>query len=152
VADADPHDLIRFVQAQQGVFETARAELLRGRKASHWMWFVFPQIAGLGHSAMARRYAVASLAEARTYLAHALLGPRLRGLTAIVTALPDGDARTIFGEVDAMKFRSSLTLFDAVEPDGVFAGALDRFFGGQRDGATLERLQGPQGRCPFRPR
>jgi uncharacterized protein (DUF1810 family) len=140
VADTDPHDLTRFVEAQQGVFETARAELLRGRKASHWMWFVFPQIAGLGQSAMAKRYAIVSLAEARAYLAHPLLGGRLRELTAIVAALPQSDARTIFGDIDAMKFRSSMTLFDAAEPDSLFADALTKFFAGQRDPATLKRI------------
>ena len=140
MTEADPYDLNRFVQAQQDVFEAARAELLRGRKASHWMWFVFPQIAGLGHSPMARRYAIGSLGEARAYHAHPILGPRLRELTSIVTALPDSDARTIFGDVDAMKFRSSMTLFDAAEPAAVFASALQRFFGGQRDPATLDQL------------
>ncbi|HSZ52791.1 MAG TPA: DUF1810 domain-containing protein [Caulobacteraceae bacterium] len=136
----DPHDLNRFVEAQQGFFEAARAELRGGRKASHWMWFVFPQIAGLGHSPMARRYAIASLAEARAYLAHPVLAPRLRELAEIVVMLPDTDARAIFGDIDAIKFRSSMTLFDAVEPDGVFARALDRFFEGGRDPATLERI------------
>jgi uncharacterized protein (DUF1810 family) len=140
VTEADPHDLNRFVQAQQEVFEAARAELLSGRKASHWMWFVFPQVAGLGHSPMARRYAIGSLGEARAYLAHPILGPRLRELTSIVTALPDSDGRAIFGDVDAMKFRSSMTLFDAAEPGAVFASALQRFFAGQRDPATLDRL------------
>ena len=136
----DPHDLSRFVDAQNGVFETARAELRSGRKASHWMWFVFPQIAGLGHSPMARRYAIASFAEARAYLAHPVVGRRLRELTEIVIALPPTDARTIFGDIDAVKFRSSMTLFDAVEPDGVFNRALERFFEGGRDPATLERI------------
>jgi uncharacterized protein (DUF1810 family) len=140
VSGPDPHDLNRFVEAQQGFFEAARAELRGGRKASHWMWFVFPQIAGLGHSPMARRYAIASLAEARAYLAHPVLAPRLRELAEIVVMLPDTDARAIFGDIDAIKFRSSMTLFDAVEPDGVFARALDRFFEGGRDPATLERI------------
>ncbi|HEY1929843.1 MAG TPA: DUF1810 domain-containing protein [Caulobacteraceae bacterium] len=136
----DPHDLNRFVDAQTGVFDAARAELRSGRKASHWMWFVFPQIAGLGQSPMARRYAITSLAEARAYLAHPVLGQRLRDLTEIVVMLPDTDARTIFGDIDAVKFRSSMTLFDAVESGGVFAQALGRFFGGGRDPATLERI------------
>ena len=140
MSGSDPHDLIRFVDAQNGVFEAARAELRNGRKASHWMWFVFPQIAGLGHSPMARRYAIASLAEARAYLAHPVLGRRLRELTEIVIAQPQRDAHTIFGDIDAVKFCSSMTLFNAAEPEGVFAQALDRFFAGQRDPATLERV------------
>jgi uncharacterized protein (DUF1810 family) len=140
VTAADPHDLNRFVEAQDGVFEAARAELRRGRKTSHWMWFVFPQVAGLGRSPMAQRYAIVSLAEARAYLAHPVLGERLRELTGILTALRQTDARAIFGDIDAVKLRSSLTLFDAVEPDGVFAQALDRFFAGHRDPATLERI------------
>jgi uncharacterized protein (DUF1810 family) len=140
VPSADPHDLTRFVDAQQGSFEGARAELRRGRKTSHWMWFIFPQIAGLGHSAMAQRYAIGSLAEAQTYLAHPVLGPRLRELTEILIALRQTDARAVFGDIDAVKFRSSMTLFDAVEPEGVFARALERFFAGQRDPATLERI------------
>ena len=140
VPGPDPHDLSRFVEAQDGVFETVRAELRRGRKASHWMWFVFPQVAGLGHSPMAQRYAIASLAQARAYLAHPVLGPRLRELTEVLIALPQTDARAIFGDIDAIKFRSSMTLFDALEPDGVFAQALARLFDGQRDPATLQRI------------
>jgi uncharacterized protein (DUF1810 family) len=136
----DSFDLGRFLDAQVGAIETARVELARGRKTSHWMWFIFPQVAGLGHSAMARRYAIGSLAEAAAYLAHPVLGPRLRALTALVAALPETDPRRIFGEVDAMKFRSSMTLFDAVEPNTMFADALSKFFGGRPDQATLDRL------------
>ncbi|MBV8681630.1 MAG: DUF1810 domain-containing protein [Caulobacteraceae bacterium] len=140
MSGSDPHDLNRFLQAQNRAFEAARTELRNGRKTSHWMWFVFPQIAGLGHSSMARRYAIASLAEAKAYLAHPVLGPRLHELTGILAALTVTDARAIFGDVDAIKFRSSMTLFDAVEPGGVFAKALDHFFAGERDPATLERI------------
>src|SRR6201993_634326 len=119
----DPYDLQRFVAAQDagGTYRHALAELRRGRKTSHWMWFVFPQIAGLGHSAMAQRYAIGSLAEAQAYLAHPVLGPRLRERTEILIALRQTDAQAIFGDIDAVKFRSSMTLFDAVEPEGVFA-------------------------------
>jgi uncharacterized protein (DUF1810 family) len=138
---ADPFDLDRFTQAQADVIARARRELTAGRKTSHWMWFVFPQVAGLGSSEMARRYAIGSLEEARAYLAHAVLGPRLRDLTEVLLAGPDADARAIFGDVDALKFRSSLTLFDEAEPDGVFDKALARFFEGGRDGATLARLR-----------
>jgi len=136
----DPHDLQRFVDAQQGTYPAALAELSRGRKSSHWMWFVFPQIAGLGQSAMAQRYAIRSADEARAYLAHPLLGPRLVEATRAVTAAP-GTAEAIMGSIDAVKLRSSLTLFAEVADDPApFAAALDRFFGSQRDPETLRRL------------
>jgi uncharacterized protein (DUF1810 family) len=137
----DPHDLQRFVDAQQGVYATALAELTRGHKATHWMWFVFPQIAGLGHSAMAQRYAIASADEARAYLAHPLLGPRLVEATVAVTGAA-GTADTIMGGIDAVKLRSSLTLFAQVAGDPApFEAALDRFFGGERDPGTITRLE-----------
>jgi uncharacterized protein (DUF1810 family) len=136
----DHHDLQRFVDAQQGVYPTALAELTRGRKATHWMWFVFPQIAGLGHSAMAQRYAIDSGEEARAYLGHPVLGPRLLEATAAVTAAP-GSAEAIMGGIDAVKLRSSLTLFAAVADDPApFEAALDRLFGGERDPETMRRL------------
>ena len=139
----DPFDLQRFVEAQAGSIDAARRELSRGRKASHWMWFVFPQIAGLGHSAMAQRYAIGSLAEAVAYMAHPVLGPRLRELTAIVNATPDRSAHEIFGSPDDMKFHSSMTLFAETAPEQpAFREALQRFFGGRPDPATLERLAG----------
>ena len=139
----DPFDLQRFVEAQAGSIDAARRELSRGRKASHWMWFVFPQIAGLGHSAMAQRYAIGSLAEAVAYMAHPVLGPRLRELTAIVNATPDRSAHEIFGSPDDMKFHSSMTLFAEAAPEQpAFREALQRFFGGRPDPATLERLAG----------
>jgi uncharacterized protein (DUF1810 family) len=137
---ADPFDLHRFVRAQAGSFDAAREELRQGRKRSHWMWFVFPQVAGLGHSAMAQRYAIASLDEARAFLAHPLLSPRLRELTQILLDLPQSDPRTIFGEVDAIKLRSCLTLFDRARPGEIFERALVKFFGGEADPATLNRL------------
>ena len=134
-------DLDRFVAAQDGVYETALAELRRGRKASHWMWFVFPQIAGLGHSAMARAYAIASLGQARAYLAHPLLGARLAACVAALAALPaDATAEGVMGGIDAIKLRSSLTLFEAAGGGPAYAAALDRWFGGERDPETLARI------------
>ena len=142
--ETDPHSLRRFVDAQASTYARALDELRRGRKASHWMWFVFPQIAGLGNSDMARRYAIADADEARAYLAHPLLGARLVEATVVVThAAPGASAETIMGAVDALKLRSSLTLFAAVAPGGAaapFEAALTRFFGGERDLETLRRL------------
>ena len=133
-------NLDRFVRAQEGVYDHALAELRRGRKQSHWMWFVFPQIAGLGRSDTARFYAVTSLDEARAYLAHPLLGARLVEATEAVTAAP-GTADAILGPIDAIKLRSSMTLFEAAADDPApFRAALDRFFGGERDPETLRRL------------
>lgn len=135
------HDLDRFVAAQDGVFDIALAELCAGAKRSHWIWFVFPQIAGLGYSSMARHYAIGSADEARAYLAHPLLGDRLRTATRAVLGHADRKAAAIMGDVDAIKLRSSLTLFDAVAGQGEpFADALDAFFAGERDRATLDLL------------
>jgi uncharacterized protein (DUF1810 family) len=135
------YDLERFVAAQRDVYDTALLELRAGRKRSHWMWFIFPQIAGLGRSDMARRYAIASADEAAAYLAHPLLGARLRECAAAVLMHEDLDVDTIFGEPDNMKFHSSMTLFADVAPDeALFQDCLDRFFDGQMDEATLERL------------
>lgn len=134
----DPYDLERFVAAQAPVFERVRAELRNGRKTSHWMWFVFPQIAGLGTSAMSRRYAIGSLEEARAYLDHPVLGRRLRDCVALVLSHRDRSAHAIFGSPDDSKLRSSLTLFAAAAPEEAeFASALSHFFGGP-DEATLE--------------
>ena len=131
----------RFVAAQEGVYPQALAELKRGAKESHWMWFVFPQIAGLGFSTMAQLYAIGSLAEARAYLDHPRLGARLREATEAVLAHRDRTAEAIFGPIDAMKFRSSMTLFEAAaEEPAPFAAALDAFYGGERDPATLRLL------------
>ncbi len=132
--------LDRFIEAQAGMYETALAELNAGEKRSHWMWFIFPQIAGLGQSAMARRYAIGSLSEARDYFGHTVLGPRLRACTEAMLSHPDRPAEAILGGVDALKFRSSMTLFDAVEPGGLFRRALDAFYGGVRDERTLALL------------
>lgn len=133
--------LERFVEAQDGVFDAALSELSAGRKRSHWMWFVLPQIAGLGHSAMARRYAVADLNEAAAYAAHPVLGPRLRACVQAALAHEGRTAREIFGAPDDLKFRSCLTLFMRAAPDEpLFARALDAFYGGAPDEETLRRL------------
>ena len=136
-------DLDRFVAAQASIYEQALAELRAGQKRSHWMWFVFPQLAGLGRSATAHYYAIASADEARAYLAHPLLGPRLRDCAAAVLGHTDKSAEDIFGSIDAMKLKSSMTLFEAVADDPApFASVLDAFFGGARDRATLDLLRG----------
>ena len=137
----DPFDLDRFVTAQAPVIDRVRAELAAGRKQSHWMWFVFPQLAGLGSSAMARRYAIGSLEEARAYLAHPVLGPRLRDGVRHVLAIEGRDARGIFGTPDDLKFRSSLTLFAQAAPEEpLFPAALAKFYAGVPDAATLGEL------------
>lgn len=136
--DSRGSNLERFVSAQEDVYETALAELRRGRKVSHWMWFVFPQIAGLGTSATAQKYAIASLDEARAYLGHPLLGGRLIECTEAVLAHPERSAEEILGGVDAMKLRSSMTLFElAAEDPAPFTAVLETFYGGERDVATL---------------
>jgi uncharacterized protein (DUF1810 family) len=139
----DQYELARFVAAQDagGTYPRAVAELRAGRKTSHWMWFVFPQIAGLGHSPTAVRYAIGSLDEARAYLRHPLLGPRLAECARILTGLDAGTADQIFGGVDAMKLRSSMTLFLRASPgDELFGQVLERYFDGQPDPATDSRL------------
>ena len=145
MATDDPFDLERFVTAQEvgGTYQQALAELRAGRKTSHWMWFVFPQIAGLGRSPTALFYAIASAAEARAYLAHPLLGPRLRECTHAVLAQRGRSAEAIFGGVDAIKLKSSMTLFEAVAGDPAqFASVLEAFFDAERDPATLMLLDG----------
>jgi uncharacterized protein (DUF1810 family) len=142
----DPYDLGRFVTAQDagGTYDQARAELRRGRKTSHWMWFVFPQIAGLGQSPVSRRFAISSLDEAQAYLAHPVLGPRLIECAGIVAQTPGRTAEQIFGELDALKLHSSVTLFRRADPAApVFASVLDQFFGGLPDPVT-DRLLGEQ--------
>lgn len=138
----DPFHLRRFVEAQEQSFDRALREVRSGRKTSHWMWYVFPQLEGLGRSETARRYAIGSLEEARAFLAHPLLGPRLRDITRAAAGLPDRSARAVFGEPDDLKLRSSLTLFDRADPEGPFRTALDHFFAGERDPATLRLLDG----------
>jgi uncharacterized protein (DUF1810 family) len=139
----DPYNLQRFVAAQDagGTYARAVEELRRGRKTSHWMWFVFPQIAGLGHSQMSRVYAISSLDEASAYLQHPVLGPRLRECAAIVAGLAAGSAEDVFGWIDAQKLRSSMTLFLRADPeDSVFRRVLDNYFDGRPDPATDQRL------------
>jgi uncharacterized protein (DUF1810 family) len=140
----DPYRLERFVDAQDrgGTYDRAVAELRAGRKRSHWMWFVFPQIAGLGSSPMAQEFAIGSLAEARALLAHPVLGPRLAECSRILNTAAEGtSAAEIFGPVDAMKLRSSMTLFAAAAPRELpFNDLLTRFFDGEPDPATLQRL------------
>lgn len=136
----DPFWLQRFVDAQASVYPYVLDELRDGRKRSHWMWFVFPQVAGLGRSVMAERFAISGRDEARAYLDHAILGARLREYTEAVLAHSGRSAHAIFGSPDDMKFRSSMTLFSAVGGDAPFAAALDRFFAGEPDRATLRLL------------
>jgi uncharacterized protein (DUF1810 family) len=136
----DPFDLKRFVRAQDPVYRDIQGELTRGRKQSHWMWFVFPQVAGLGFSAMSQRYAITSRAEAQAYLAHPILGPRLIECTRLVLAVEGRTINAILGAPDDAKFRSSMTLFDAVSDEPVFDEALARYFSDKRDQATLDIL------------
>jgi uncharacterized protein (DUF1810 family) len=143
----DPYDLQRFVSAQEGSYAQALAELRAGRKRTHWIWYVLPQIEGLGTSAMSRRYAIGSLAEARAYLDHLILGPRLRECVAAVNAHDGLGAVEIFGSVDAAKFRSCCTLFAEVAgTETVFAEALNKYFAGKPDPATLAILAARHGR------
>jgi uncharacterized protein (DUF1810 family) len=139
---ADPFDLERFVSAQAPVFDAARGELKAGRKRSHWIWFVFPQLRGLGSSSMATFYGIGSLAEARAYLAHPVLGPRLALCTETVLAVQGKSLGAILGSIDEVKFRSSMTLFARASDEGgsVFRRALDRYCGGM-DQRTLELLE-----------
>ncbi len=137
----DPFNLQRFVDAQDKVIGDVRAELRAGRKTSHWIWFVFPQIEGLGGSPTSAFYAIASLAEAEAFLAHPVLGPRLRECAGLVNAVEGRTLKEIFGETDALKFRSSMTLFDLVATeDAVFGQALKKYCGGKGDPVTLTRL------------
>jgi uncharacterized protein (DUF1810 family) len=137
----DPYNLQRFVDAQSPVFERVISELRQGCKRGHWMWFIFPQISGLGHSATAVRFAISSRQEAEAYLDHPILGPRLRECTRLLTLVEGRTIQEILGYPDDLKFRSSLTLFACVTPDDrIFQDALDKFYGGEYDAMTLERL------------
>lgn len=138
----EPYDLQRFVDAQQSIYPQALAELHAGYKQSHWMWFVFPQITGLGHSSMAQRYAIADLHEAQAYLQHPLLGPRLEECAQAMLQHSDRTARQILGSPDDMKLRSSMTLFAKAAPERtIFQQLLDSFYDGKADPGTLKRLQ-----------
>ena len=137
---ADAYDLQRFVDAQEGVIDLALAELRAGRKRTHWMWFVFPQLRGLGRSPTAAFYGLASADEARAYLDHHLLGPRLTASVAAVQTCPASSCAALFGSPDDMKFRASMTLFAHTDPSGPWAAALTRWCGGRKDEGTLELL------------
>ncbi|WP_435016289.1 DUF1810 domain-containing protein [Tundrisphaera sp. TA3] len=138
----DPHDLGRFVHAQRDDYDRALAEVRAGEKRSHWMWYIFPQVDGLGSSPMARRYAIKSADEARAYLDHPVLGPRLREIAEAALAVPERSALDIFGSPDDMKLKSCATLFASVSPPGsAFARLIDRFFGGEPDAKTLELIR-----------
>ncbi|KAA2244199.1 DUF1810 domain-containing protein [Salinarimonas soli] len=143
MTDTDAFDLDRFVTAQAPAYAGALAELTAGRKRGHWMWFVFPQLRGLGHSPMAERYGVASIAEARAYLAHPVLGPRLVACTRTMLAVEGRSAHDILGSPDDLKFRSSMTLFEAAAggSEDVFGRAIERFYSGKRDERTLDLLR-----------
>jgi uncharacterized protein (DUF1810 family) len=137
----DPYNLQRFVDAQEQIYDDVRQELADGRKRSHWMWFVFPQIDGLGTSAMARRYAISSLQEAEAFMQHPVLGPRLRATTGLVNAVSGRSIEDIFGYPDYLKFRSSMTLFArATSDNAVFIDALKKYFSGEADPDTLRLL------------
>jgi uncharacterized protein (DUF1810 family) len=136
----DPFDLQRFVDAQAPVYARVIAELRQGQKQSHWMWFIFPQLAGLGHSPMAQRFALRSREEAMAYLGHGVLGPRLRQCTTLVNAVAGRPIREILGSPDDMKFCSSMTLFCAVSSEPEFAAAIAKFYGGTPDRKTLDLL------------
>ena len=141
----DPYNLQRFVDAQLGTFDTALSEMRAGRKESHWMWFIFPQLRGLGRSSTAQHYGIGSLNEAQAYLEHPMLGPRL--LQCAEALLPWAEKRSaeqIFGPIDAMKLRSSFTLFDQVKSGGPFAEGLAAFYGGEGDERTLALLNGEE--------
>ena len=138
---SDPYNLQRFVDAQNPVYDKVCSELRDGRKKSHWMWFIFPQVDGLGSSELARKFAISSLAEAAAYLAHPVLGSRLTECTRLVNLVEGRPIEQIFGFPDDLKFRSSMTLFVHATPDNrVFVDALQKYFGGEFDPATLARL------------
>jgi len=137
----DPYDLQRFLDAQEGEYESVLAELRDGLKQGHWIWFIFPQLRGLGTSSMSERYGISSLDEARGYVTHPVLGTRLRECTGLVNLVSGRAIEEILGRIDAMKFRSSMTLFSRATADNaVFDQALHRFFSGQADRVTLARL------------
>lgn len=136
------NDLERFVEAQSWNYEVAVAELRAGKKRSHWMWYIFPQMRGLGRSSMAEMYGIAGLDEARRYLEHEILGKRLREVCEAILGLSTDDAHEVFGDIDSLKLNSSMTLFDLVSPDDIFARVLNKYYGGERDNKTLKLLEG----------
>ena len=139
----DPYGLKRFVDAQNrsGTYETVVSELRAGRKMSHWIWFIFPQVKGLGHSPTSREFGIASVAEAQAYLRHPVLGPRLRECARILTGIEGKDAAEILGDIDAVKLRSSMTLFMSADPEEpIFGEVLGKYFHGSADQETIVRL------------
>jgi uncharacterized protein (DUF1810 family) len=137
----DPYDLARFVTAQEESYDDAIDELRRGRKRGHWMWFVFPQVAGLGSSDAAQRFAISSLDEARAYLQHPVLGPRLHECAEAMLSNTEATAQQVLGDIDAMKLRSSMTLFQLAAPqESVFGRVIDRFYEGAPDAETIRRV------------
>ena len=143
----DPYNLQRFLDAQQHVIASVTAELTQGRKRSHWMWFIFPQLKGLGHTAQSNFFGISSLQEAAAYLQHPVLGPRLKQCTQLVNAIEGHSAEDIFGEIDAMKFRSSMTLFAKATPanaapeNQIFIDTLEKYFEGEFDPLTIDFLR-----------
>ncbi len=138
----DNHNLNRFVEAQEYSYPIALGELREGRKRSHWMWYIFPQLKYLGHSYNSQFYGISGIEEATAYLQHPVLGPRLREVSEAILNLPTTDPRGVFGGIDALKLRSSMTLFDRVFPDDIFSRVLDKYFSSRRDPRTLKILEG----------
>lgn len=139
----DNHNLNRFVEAQEYSYPIALGELREGRKRSHWMWYIFPQLKHLGHSCNSQFYGISGIEEATAYLQHPVLGPRLREVSEAILNLPSTDPREVFGGIDALKLRSSMTLFDRVSPDDIFSRVLDKYFSSRRDPRTLKILEQP---------
>lgn len=139
----DNHNLDRFVEAQEYSYPIALGELREGRKRSHWMWYIFPQLKHLGHSYNSQFYGMSGIDEATAYLQHPVLGPRLREVSEAILNLPASDPREVFGGIDALKLRSSMTLFDRVSPDDIFSRVLDKYFSSRRDPRTLKILEQP---------
>lgn len=135
------YDLNRFIEAQNGVYPIALKELQEGRKRSHWMWYIFPQLKHLGHSYNAKYYGISGIEEAAAYLLHPILGQHLREVCETILNLPENDAKAIFGGIDAIKLRSSMTLFDYISPNDVFSTVLAKYFNGQRDNHTIANIQ-----------
>lgn len=138
----DNHNLDRFVEAQEYSYPIALGELREGRKRSHWMWYIFPQLKYLGHSYNSQFYGISGIEEATVYLQHPVLGPRLREVSEAILNLPTTDPREVFGGIDALKLRSSMTLFDRTSPDDIFSRVLDKYFSSRRDPRTLKILEG----------
>lgn len=137
----DKYNLSRFIEAQEGTYHIVLKELQEGRKRSHWMWYIFPQLKHLGHSNNAKYYGISGIAEATAYLQHPILGQRLREVTSAILHLSGNDAEATFGGIDAMKLRSSMTLFDVVSPNDIFAQVLDKYFNGQSDNRTISTIK-----------